>query len=102
FQADDGIRDATVTGVQTCALPISGTHFPLGTTTVTCIAADRHANNAAKSFPVVVVFSNRVAQSTAILSPSLDARLSRPPLLSWQIGRASCRERVSRWVCEDG
>src|SRR6266852_5896066 len=23
FQADDGIRDATVTGVQTCALPIS-------------------------------------------------------------------------------
>src|SRR5207245_8200058 len=24
FQAEDGIRDATVTGVQTCALPISG------------------------------------------------------------------------------
>src|SRR5256886_8163514 len=27
FQAEDGIRDLTVTGVQTCALPISeGTH----------------------------------------------------------------------------
>src|SRR5207245_6800234 len=25
FQAEDGIRDATVTGVQTCALPISDT-----------------------------------------------------------------------------
>src|SRR5207248_6715064 len=25
FQAEDGIRDRTVTGVQTCALPISGT-----------------------------------------------------------------------------
>src|SRR3989337_3082795 len=25
FQAEDGIRDATVTGVQTCALPISRT-----------------------------------------------------------------------------
>src|SRR6516165_3952387 len=25
FQAEDGIRDLTVTGVQTCALPISGT-----------------------------------------------------------------------------
>src|SRR5207245_8709695 len=25
FQAEDGIRDATVTGVQTCALPISCT-----------------------------------------------------------------------------
>src|SRR2546430_375363 len=26
FQAEDGIRDLTVTGVQTCALPIYGTH----------------------------------------------------------------------------
>src|SRR6478752_8713348 len=25
FQAEDGIRDVAVTGVQTCALPISGT-----------------------------------------------------------------------------
>src|SRR2546427_1665628 len=30
FQAEDGIRDLTVTGVQTCALPISGlgAHVP--------------------------------------------------------------------------
>src|SRR2546430_11571880 len=27
FQAEDGIRDLTVTGVQTCALPISGISF---------------------------------------------------------------------------
>src|SRR2546430_16485591 len=26
FQAEDGIRDLTVTGVQTCALPISARH----------------------------------------------------------------------------
>src|SRR5437879_8811127 len=26
FQAEDGIRDTSVTGVQTCALPISGAH----------------------------------------------------------------------------
>src|SRR5207248_5555395 len=26
FQAEDGIRDRTVTGVQTCALPISDAH----------------------------------------------------------------------------
>src|SRR2546425_9066888 len=26
FQAEDGIRDKLVTGVQTCALPISGGH----------------------------------------------------------------------------
>src|SRR5688572_32330328 len=28
FQAEDGIRDLTVTGVQTCALPISQTLWP--------------------------------------------------------------------------
>src|SRR2546430_5417907 len=28
FQAEDGIRDLTVTGVQTCALPISGARPP--------------------------------------------------------------------------
>src|SRR6266481_1324520 len=29
FQAEDGIRDGTVTGVQTCALPISGDRYLL-------------------------------------------------------------------------
>src|SRR5437762_5658913 len=28
FQAEDGIRDTSVTGVQTCALPILATHSP--------------------------------------------------------------------------
>src|SRR2546430_10416202 len=34
FQAEDGIRDLTVTGVQTCALPISGSNpaIPSGVT----------------------------------------------------------------------
>src|SRR6266542_5602402 len=31
FRADDGIRDATVTGVQTCALPISRDPKPMTT-----------------------------------------------------------------------
>src|SRR5690554_6956226 len=30
FQAEDGIRDADVTGVQTCALPISGKYGETG------------------------------------------------------------------------
>src|SRR5256885_12396319 len=29
FQAEDGIRDYKVTGVQTCALPILASYFPL-------------------------------------------------------------------------
>src|SRR5689334_24169684 len=32
FQAEDGIRDGTVTGVQTCALPISRSLPPRGST----------------------------------------------------------------------
>src|SRR3712207_7143898 len=31
FQAEDGIRDIGVTGVQTCALPISGMNTDAGT-----------------------------------------------------------------------
>src|SRR5687768_16246892 len=31
FQAEDGIRDVAVTGVQTCALPISAPHRPSDT-----------------------------------------------------------------------
>src|SRR5689334_23440698 len=30
FQAEDGIRDGTVTGVQTCALPIFGVEHVMG------------------------------------------------------------------------
>src|SRR5438034_4002795 len=30
FQAEDGIRDHCVTGVQTCALPIYSPHLPAG------------------------------------------------------------------------
>src|SRR2546430_5958894 len=35
FQAEDGIRDLTVTGVQTCALPISSTSDRLTLTIIT-------------------------------------------------------------------
>src|SRR6202521_3930299 len=34
FQAEDGIRDSEVTGVQTCALPISRAYLPVMTDTV--------------------------------------------------------------------
>src|SRR5207245_5614075 len=34
FEAEDGIRDATVTGVQTCALPISPRRTGVSPTTV--------------------------------------------------------------------
>src|SRR3712207_7750713 len=43
FQAEDGIRDIGVTGVQTCALPISSRGPPPGrggATTAVCSSAD--------------------------------------------------------------
>src|SRR2546430_13632518 len=37
FQAEDGIRDLTVTGVQTCALPISAPTTPAPTMTTSLV-----------------------------------------------------------------
>src|SRR5215510_1610269 len=39
FQAEDGIRDGHVTGVQTCALPISGSDFGVVLYTALAVAA---------------------------------------------------------------
>src|SRR5690554_7244557 len=43
FQAEDGIRDADVTGVQTCALPIYDRFRP------------RHAGNAEERFDLIAI-----------------------------------------------
>src|SRR5438552_13093250 len=78
FQAEDGIRDDLVTGVQTCALPI-------------CRAG---------AAPLAVA-----AGTAGFSSPLAESRKVRTPLPSWprtsgslpapkKIGRASCRERV--------
>src|SRR5207245_8589243 len=86
FQAEDGIRDATVTGVQTCALPISAN----------C------GNIPIKSLVSGTVPS--VAQSRRLRSDPSKAMSnaeSRLPKVS-EIGRASCRERVQREVDDGG
>src|SRR5438093_13487051 len=73
FQAEDGIRDWSVTGVQTCALPISACG-PL-TSVHSTMAASTSATT-----PIPV---------TAVVQNGTSARVR-----SSQIGRASCRERV--------
>src|SRR5438128_5361914 len=61
FQAEDGIRDATVTGVQTCALPISPIRLAVllsgGGTTLQNLL-DRIADGRLHA-QVVLVVSNR-------------------------------------------
>src|SRR5689334_24597068 len=84
FQAEDGIRDGTVTGVQTCALPIFHLAWAAGA-----------APDAARVRPL---------DPTSAPGPQRHAHHSReqrdrPELRRSQrqfveIGRASCRERV--------
>src|SRR3712207_7314239 len=84
FQAEDGIRDIGVTGVQTCALPIS----PRGTAARTA----RRRHGPAAPTP------RRGTRGSPVRSPprrTASARRRRRRVKSpAQIGRASCRERV--------
>src|SRR5690606_39545842 len=75
FQAEDGIRAFHVTGVQTCALPISSyTYRPASVNTLLSLREKFHLLNT----------ENRCCKVTSV-------KLS--PFLSIEIGRASCRER---------
>src|SRR2546430_11139442 len=90
LQAEDGIRDLTVTGVQTCALPIS-IFFP-GT-------SSRYSPNTVISSPSGLVRSHRYLPPTRASATRLRVRTLSGPHHSFncagsEIGRASCRERV--------
>src|SRR5260221_9479818 len=84
FQAEDGIRDHCVTGVQTCALPICRTSCPPSTAATCC-----------PSGAIAKLLNHRDARATVRLAPAPigTSTSSRPPFVI-QIGRASCRERV--------
>src|SRR2546425_5150649 len=86
FQAEDGIRDKLVTGVQTCALPICG---GVGGGVAGGIRSENpsyHPDRAGigKSGDVV---HDRAEIGVGTRSDKLEA-------LDVEIGRASCRERV--------
>src|SRR5207249_9092699 len=100
FQAEDGIRDRNVTGVQTCALPIlDGAHRHRARSKVNIVnvrAQPEPANSANWSRPL------RCASrwlSARVVRP-LDRRETSSRWGKRKIGRASCRERV--WSKEDG
>src|SRR5256886_8172408 len=85
FQAEDGIRDLTVTGVQTCALPISEGGVFLNT-------SPSAMNNPTPDAPSLApangwVLLPKFGSSSAVGRVSQCVRYSK-------IGRASCRERV--------
>src|SRR5690606_40249787 len=91
FQAEDGIRDFHVTGVQTCALPIyrrAGTdrHQAHRPTEVT-----RDLTGTGMSAAAAEALARRLHGEAFIVDAHTDALLH----ALREIGRASCRERVA-------
>src|SRR5439155_5668103 len=87
FQAEDGIRDGHVTGVQTCALPISKC------VRLTWRLAALTASGVAPEGPVFLP-DVHVIGVRPVDGPSPGGRQRA------QIGRASCRERVKSTVVD--
>src|SRR5689334_11307093 len=90
FQAEDGIRDGTVTGVQTCALPIFPPERGTDYATRVSLSLPRDSWVVAE----VTGSDNMFPVLTPTEFPPLDASVI-IKALSVEIGRASCRERVS-------
>src|SRR5438034_8673741 len=88
FQAEDGIRGHCVTGVQTCALPIS---IPLP---MVSIISGRLAADSRLDIQDVMA----VPTEARSFSAALEHAWSLHQAIGEQIGRASCRERVEMLV----
>src|SRR5207249_5097415 len=92
FQAEDGIRDRNVTGVQTCALPISRLGVGTAVVLVLCVATLVVCRRWLRQVPGQGGGSVRMALvETLPLGNRCLIHLVR--VGKQQIGRASCRER---------
>src|SRR5205807_5275369 len=100
FQAEDGIRDYKVTGVQTCALPISLHRFYTDEWSRARVATlARLVDRAATEGDMVARdILLAAAQQLAALTGSVRRQLWEPG----EIGRASCRERGGGGVGDGG
>src|SRR5256884_3640763 len=83
FQAEDGIRDVAVTGVQTCALPISVRD---GATSVEKVTRTVSPGGSRTRRRKLTIGSSTAPVVLERGWPSITA--------AGEIGRASCRERV--------
>src|SRR5699024_11304720 len=96
FQAEDGIRDRNVTGVQTCALPIcnAAIGFP---------KPAAYMNLSGKPIAALLKFYNIPIANLIVIHDELDINFGALRIKRGggegghnEIGRASCRERV--WI----
>src|SRR5690606_40310538 len=90
FQAEDGIRDFHVTGVQTCALPISEAFAAAAATADWTSVQDFN----------LVITNAPGEQAWPITATNFILMYEQPAdaQRSAEIGRASCRGRVVGWV----
>src|SRR5690606_40396924 len=91
FQAEDGIRDFHVTGVQTCALPISSNStalpFPIS---LSCLSVDSAWRPDRSTANVHFELS-----PISYCAKCMPLRCTvHPTFNNGKIGRASCRQRV--------
>src|SRR2546430_8900763 len=84
FQAEDGIRDLTVTGVQTCALPISTGPVTSQRSRIALFAV---------AVSVAAAHASAAMAGSAARRPRAAAEAPDSADRSAEIGRASCRER---------
>src|SRR5207244_7711348 len=92
FQAEDGIRDDLVTGVQTCALPISGDYTPPAPPAGPPPPGDGGGGPVPRPpCPPVCTSTTRAATQSGDQGPL--PRVDYWAIWNEQIGRASCRER---------
>src|SRR5207244_4990210 len=96
FQAEDGIRDDLVTGVQTCDLPISGGREDLKRRSVFGIATvcDKGSKKPPDPAGQDVFTCDNQKQHADHETPEKGSSLV--PVAYRQIGRASCRARGYR------
>src|SRR5207249_5685965 len=91
FQAEDGIRDRNVTGVQTCALPISEQDDGDGDAAQDAVSELDERVVVLRRERVTALTAGPVAAAeTGVGQPDRGARQHNQPE---RIGRASCRER---------
>src|SRR2546430_8106826 len=90
FQAEDGIRDLTVTGVQTCALPISPSHVIACSGTPATIPTAFHVPAATKIQPAATRprKTKRGGARSAVMRPAANRSEER------RVGK-ECRSRWS-------
>jgi HYR domain len=77
--------DAVDGAVAVACAPGTGSHFPIGTTRVTCSAVDARTHASSASFDVTVVLvQKRTVQVGPMIAPRRGARMTTPPLLRWR------------------